>query len=92
MTINIDSAEPVPISGGARQVAQQAPGAKRRQHVVTLVMLSAAARVALDKRTVAGVITLAIGLAAAKGMAKERGTPGLSWYLARDRNKSRSAT
>jgi len=90
MTINSGLAEPAPISGGARQVAHQAREAKRRQHVVTLVMLAAAARTALDRRTLAGVIVLAIGVAAAKSLATEHGTPGLKWYLARDRDKSRT--
>jgi hypothetical protein len=77
MTINIGSAEPVPISGGTRQEAREA---RRRQHVVTLVMLAAAARKAVDRRTLAGAIVLAIALVAVKGLAQERGMPGLDWY------------
>jgi hypothetical protein len=42
------------------------------------------------RRTVAGVITLAIGVAAAKGLASDRGTPALDWYRARGRDNSRS--
>jgi len=87
MTINIGSAEPAPISGGTRQQAREA---KRRQHVITLVMLAAAARTAVDKRTLAGVIMVAIVLVAAKRLATEGGTPGLDWYLARGRDESRS--
>jgi len=59
--------------------------------VITLVMLAAAARAAVDRRTLAGVIVLAIGLVAAKRLATEGGTPGLDWYLARGRDKSRSS-
>jgi hypothetical protein len=55
MTINIGSAEPAPITGDARQVARQAREARRRQRVIMLVMLAAAARTAVDKRTLAGV-------------------------------------
>ena len=83
MTTNIELAEPAPISGDAWQVPHQAQEAKRRQHVVTLVMVAAAARTALDRRTLAAVAVLAIALAAAKGMAKERGTPALNWYRRR---------
>jgi len=83
MPINIGLAAPAPISGGTRQ-------ARRRQHVITLVMLAAASRATVDRRTVAGIIVLAIGLAAAKGLASERGTPALDWYRARGRDKSRS--
>ena len=77
MTINTGSAEPVPISGDARQAAREA---KLRQRVVMLVGLATAARVAVDKRTLAGVTVLAIGLVAATHLTKERGTPGLDWY------------
>jgi hypothetical protein len=77
MTINTGSAEPVPISGDARQAARDA---KLRQRVVMLVGLATAARVAVDKRTLAGVTVLAIGLVAATHLTKERGTPGLDWY------------
>lgn len=86
MTINIGSAEPAPIAG----TRQEAREARRRQHVITLVMLAAAARTALDRRTLAGVIVFAIGLVAAKRLAMEGGTPGLDWYLARGRDESRS--
>ena len=86
MTINIGSAEPVPLSGDTRQQAREA---KRRQHVITLVMLTAAARTAVNKRTLAAVVVLAIGVAAAKGMASERGMPGLDWYKAQGQRKSR---
>jgi hypothetical protein len=88
MTISIGlAAELTPISGGTRQEAREA---RRRQHVVTLVMLAAAARTVVDRRTLAGVIVLAIGLVAAKRLAQERGTPGLDWYRARGRDESRS--
>jgi len=90
MTINIGSAEPAPIAG----TRQEAREARRRQHVITLVMLAAAARAAVDRRTLAGVIVLvivlAIGLVAAKRLATKGGTPGLDWYLARGRDKSHS--
>ncbi len=86
MTINIGSAGPAPIAG----TRQEAREARRRQHVITLVMLAAAARAAVDRRTLAGVIVLAIGLVAAKRLATEGGTPGLDWYLARGRDESRS--
>jgi len=82
MTINIGSAELAPIAG----TRQEAREARRRQHVITLVMLAAAARAAVDRRTLAGVIVLAIGLVAAKRLATEGGTPGLDWYLARGRD------
>jgi hypothetical protein len=90
MTIDIGSAEPAPITGDARQVARQAQEARRRQRVIKLVMLAAATRTVLDKRTLAGVIVLGIAVAAAKGLAQERGTPGLDWYRARGRDESRS--
>ena len=54
-------------------------------------MLAAAARLAVDRRTLAGIITLAIGLAAAKGLASDRGTPALDWYRARGRDPGRSS-
>ena len=92
MTINIGLAAPAPISADARQVARQAREAKRRQRVVMLVMLAAAARTAVDKRTLASVIVLAIGLAALRGLGKERGTPALDWYRARGRDKNPSPT
>jgi hypothetical protein len=88
MTVSIGSAAPAPISGGTRQEAREA---RRRQRVMTLVMVAAAARVAVDRRTLAAIITLAIGLAAAKGMASDRGTPALDWYRARGRDKGRSS-
>jgi hypothetical protein len=88
MTINIGLAAPVPISGGTRQEAREA---KRRQHVITLVMLAAAARAAVDRRTLVGVIVLAIGLVAAKRLASEGGIPGMDWYLARGRDESRGS-
>jgi hypothetical protein len=76
MTVDIGSAEPAPMSGGARA------GAKRRKRVVTFVLLAAAVRTALDRRTLVGAIVLAIGLAAVKGAAQERGMPALEWYKA----------
>ncbi|MGD0928763.1 MAG: hypothetical protein ABR926_26635 [Streptosporangiaceae bacterium] len=88
MTISMGSAEPAPISGRTRQEAREA---RRRQHVATFVMVAAAARVAVDRRTVAGIITIAIGLVALKGMGSERGTPALDWYRARGRGESRSS-
>jgi len=59
--------------------------------LVTLVMLDAAPRAARDRRTLAGAIMVAIVLVAAKRLATEGGTPGLDWYLARGRDKSRSS-
>ena len=88
MTIRIGLAAPAPISGGTRQEAREA---RHRQRVVTFVMLAAAARVAVDRRTLAGIITIAIGLVAVKGLGSERGTPALDWYRARGRDKSRSS-
>jgi hypothetical protein len=87
MTINVGLAEPAPMSEGARQEAREA---RHRQHVVTFVLLAAAARAAVDRRTLVGVIVLAIGLAAAKRMATDRGIPALDWYRARGRDESRS--
>ena len=72
MTISTGLAAPAPISGGSRPGAREA---RRRQHVIMFIMLAAAARATVDRRTVAGVITLAIGVAAAKGLASDRGTP-----------------
>ena len=86
MTISIGSAVPPPISGRSRQEAREA---RRRQRIVAFLMLAAAARVAVDRRTVAGIITLAIGLVALKGLGSERGTPALDWYRGR-RGESRS--
>jgi hypothetical protein len=54
-------------------------------------MVAAAARVAVDRRTLAGIITIAIGLAAVKGLGSDRGTPALDWYRARGRDKSSSS-
>ena len=87
MTISIGLAASAPTSGGTRQEGREA---RRRQQVMTLVLLAAAARVAVDRRTLAGIITLAIGLVAAKGLASDRGTPALDWYRARGRDKGRS--
>jgi hypothetical protein len=84
MTINIGSAAPASLPGGARQEAGEA---KRRKRVITLVMLAAAARAAVDKRTLAGVIVVAIGLVAAKRLASEGSVPGLDWYLARGQDE-----
>ena len=77
MTISIGSVNPAPISGRTRQEAREA---RRRQHIVTFVMLAAAARMAVDRRTLAGIITIAIGLVGVKGLGSERGTPVLDWY------------
>ena len=88
MTISIGLAAPAPISGGTRQAAREA---RRRQHVITFVMLAAAARVAVDRRTLAGIITIAIGLVAVKGLGSERGTPALDWYRTRARGETRSS-
>jgi hypothetical protein len=88
MTISIGSGAPDPTSGDTRQEAREA---KRRQQVMRFVMLAAVARVAVDRRTLAGIITLAIGVAAAKGLASDRGTPALDWYRARGRDKGRSS-
>jgi hypothetical protein len=83
MTINVGTAEPALFSRAARQASRQAAEARRRQRVVTFVVLVAAARTAMDRRTLKGVIVLAIGLVAASRLLKERGTPGLDWYLRR---------
>jgi hypothetical protein len=88
MTVSTGLGTPDPISGGTGQEAREA---RRRQQVMRLVMLAAAARVAVDRRTLAGIITVAIGLAAAKGLASDRGTPALDWYRARGRDKGRSS-
>jgi hypothetical protein len=85
MTINTAVAEPAPIAGGTRQEAREA---KRRKRVVRLVMLVAVGRTAVSTRTLAGVIVIAIGVAAAKRMASERGTPALDWYRALGRDKN----
>ena len=88
MTISTGLTEPAPGSGGTRQEAREA---RRRQHVVTFVMLAAAARVVVNRRTLVGVIVLAIGLVAAKRLASEGGIPGKDWYLARGQDESRSS-
>jgi hypothetical protein len=88
MTINSGSAEPSPIPEGTRQEAREAKG---RRRVVRLVMLAAVARTAVDGRTLASVIVLALGLVAMKRLASERGTPGLDWYRALGRDESRSS-
>ena len=81
MTINTGLAEPALFSRAARQAERQAAETRRRQHVVTFVVLAAAARAAVDRRTLEGVIVFAIGLVAASRLAHERGTPGLDRYL-----------
>ena len=88
MTIRIGLAAPAPISGGTRQEAREA---RRRQQVMMFVMLAAVVRVAVDRRTLAGIITLAIGLAALKSLGSDRGTPALDWYRARGRDKGHSS-
>jgi len=88
MTISTGLTAPASISGGTRQEKGEA---RRRRRVLGLVMLAAAARAAVNRRTLAGVITLAIGLAAMKGLASDRGTPALDWYRARGQDKSRSS-
>jgi hypothetical protein len=85
MTTSIGSAKPAPFSAAARQAHE----AKRRQHVVRFVMLAAAARMAVDKRTLVGVIVLALGVAAAASLGNERGTPGLDWYMTHGGGKKR---
>ena len=92
MTINTDAAEPAAISGSSRQVARQAGEEKRRQRVVKLVMVAAVARMAVDRRTLAGVIVVAIGVAAMKGMTQERGFPVLDWYRSLGRDESSNPT
>ena len=67
--------------------ARPAPGATRHHHVTRLVVLAAAARLAVHRRTLQGVIVLAIGVIAAARLGKERGTPGLDWYLKRAAQK-----
>jgi hypothetical protein len=91
MTINIGLTAPAPFSASARQARHQAREAKRRQHVVRFVLLAAVARTATDRRTVVGVIVLALGLAAAASLANQRGTPGLDWYVKQGGDKSRSS-
>ena len=92
MTINTEAAEPAAISGSSRQVARQAGEEKRRQRVVKLVMVAAAARMAVDRRTIAGVIVIAIAVAAAKGAMQTRGFPVLDWYRSLGRDKSSNPT
>ena len=87
MTVSIGSAAPATTAGRTRQEAREA---RQRQRIVMFVMLAAAARAAVDRRTVAGIITLALGLAALKGLGSERGTPALDWYRGRGRGESRS--
>ncbi len=87
MTSSIGPAEPAPLAGGTRQ---QAAEARRRQQVLKFVMLAAVARAVVSKRALGGVIVLAIGVAAAKRMGSERGTPALDWYRARGRHEGRS--
>jgi hypothetical protein len=43
----------------------------------------------VDRRTLVGVIVLALGVAAAASLGNERGTPGLDWYMTHGRGKSR---
>jgi hypothetical protein len=88
MTINTGSAEPGAMPGGTPQEAREA---RRRQHVLTVVMLVAAARTAVDKRTLAGVVVLAIGVVAVKRMTTERGFPLLDWYRAQGPKESSSS-
>jgi hypothetical protein len=85
MTTSIGSVKPAPDSAAAHQTRE----AKRRQHVIKFVILAAAARTAVDKRTLVGVIALALGVAAAAGMANERGAPGWEWYVTHGGNKNR---
>jgi hypothetical protein len=66
-----------------RLTARPAPEATRHQNVTRLVMLAAAARLVVSKRTLQGIIVLAIGVTAASRLAKEQGTSGLDWYLKR---------
>jgi hypothetical protein len=88
MTIDTGSAEPAAMPGDTRQEAREA---RRRQHVLTVVMLVAAARAAVDKRTLAGVVVLAIGVVAVKRMTTERGFPLLEWYRTQGTQESRSS-
>ena len=44
---------------------------------------------AMDRHTLAGIITIAIGLVAVKGLGSERGTPVLDWYRTRGRGETR---
>ncbi len=61
-------------------MARQTGEEKRRQRAVKLVMAAAVARMAVNRRTLAGVIVVAIGVAALKGITQERGFPVLDWY------------
>ena len=88
MTSNIEVAGPAPAPERTRQ---QAAEAKRRQQVLKFVMLATVARVVVSRRTLGGVIVLGIGLAAAKRMGNDRGTPALDWYRARGRDRGRSS-
>jgi uncharacterized protein involved in response to NO len=83
MTNSSGSVAQARLQGNTRQVACPAPEVRRQQHVIKLVMLAAAARLAVDRRTVQGAIVVVIGVIAASRLAKERGTPGLDWYLKR---------
>ena len=87
MTINTGPGGPASGSGGT---GPQTREARRRQHVLTLVVAGAVARAVLSRRALAGVIAAGIGLAAAKRMGSERGTPALDWYRARGRQEGRS--
>ena len=73
-------------------MARQTGEEKRRQRVVTLVMVAAVARMAVDRRTLAGVIVVAIGVAAAKGAMQTRGFPVLDWYRSLGADKSPDPT
>lgn len=91
------TATAAPTSGGVRETARQTREARRRQHVMTFIALAAAARVAVDKRTIAGVILVVIAVIAAKEMGGERGMPLLDWYRAaggpgRDQAKPRGGS
>jgi tagatose-1,6-bisphosphate aldolase non-catalytic subunit AgaZ/GatZ len=92
MTINIGSARPAHIPGGGRQAARQARKATEQRNVILLIALVAAARRVFDRRTLRDVIVFVIGLVAASGVVKEHGTPGLDWYLAREREAAREVT
>ncbi len=52
-------------------------------------MLAAAARMTVDKRTLVGVLVLALGVTAAASLGNERGTPGLDWYMTHTGGKKR---
>lgn len=88
MTINTEAAEPAAIPGSSRQAGEE----KRRQRVVMLVMAATAARMAVDRRTLAGVIVIAIAVVASKNMTQERGFPVLRWYQQLGRDESPDPT